>query len=81
MQEILDLIGGEKTLTITNLILATCIIFHLACEFLHYIYSFIASRRGAKKLDISNGLLQSLVERVEKLENTVDNRKCHLVEE
>jgi len=71
MQELFDLIGGESTLTITNLILSGCIIFHLICEFAHYIISFLSHKNDSK-------VLNGLAARVERIEATQErkSREC-----
>ena len=68
MQEIIELIGGTKTLTITNLILAFCIVFHLICEFAHYIFEFWSHRKDGKQVKENGVLLQQVMERIEKIE-------------
>lgn len=71
MQELFELIGGESTLTITNLVLSGCIIFHLICEFVHYITSFISHKNDSK-------ILKDLATRVERIESTQErkSREC-----
>lgn len=59
----------QQYLPITNIVLAFCIVFHLACEFFHYIHSFLSSRRDGKKISVSNELLFELIERVKYLES------------
>ncbi len=58
----------QQYLPLTNIVLAVCIVFHLACEFFHYIYSFFASRRDNININKGNKLLSELNERVKYLE-------------
>jgi len=81
IQEFIDVIGGTKTLTVTNVVLAFCIIFHMLCEFGHYIHEFISRKRDGNKLDSNNKLLLDLAERVEKIEQTMSTKRCPLKDE
>lgn len=81
MQELIGMCLGDKFLAFTNFILAFCIIFHLICEFSHYLYDYFSRKRDTKKLDLHNDLLQSLILRVEKMEKVMSNKKCPLKEE
>lgn len=81
LEGLIDVVEGSKTLTVTNIILAVCIIFHLICEFGHYIHEFISRRKDTRKLSDNNGLLQNLISRVEKIEETISNKKCPLKKE
>ena len=47
-------------LTITNIVLACGVAFHLLCEFGHYIYSFYASRRDGNTLKEIRKCLEEL---------------------
>ena len=69
---------GERFLAFTNFILAFCIIFHLVCEFSHYAYDYLSRKKDTMKLDLNNELLQDLVSRVQKMEETIGNKKCPL---
>lgn len=80
MQELVEVLLGERFLAFSNLLAVFFIAIHLTCEFAHYIHEFISSRKDAKRLDTNNGLLENLVVRVETLESTINNRKCHLVD-
>lgn len=60
MKEILDLVGGESTLTVTNIILAVCIVFHLVCEFAHYIHEFWSHRKDGKQVKENGELLRDV---------------------
>jgi len=60
----------QQYLPITNIVLAFCIVFHLACEFFHYIHSFFASIRD-------NNLLSELNERVKYLEGV--HKSCEKI--
>lgn len=69
MLDFFDMIlNHEKLLTFSNFVLASCIVFHLICEFTHYIHEFISRRKDGKKLTKSNELLEDVLERVENLE-------------
>lgn len=58
-------------LTITNIVLACGVGFHLLCEFGHYIYSFYASRRDKNKLNQIHNLLIMC----EKILKTLEKKK------
>lgn len=78
LNEIYELVSGSKALTVTNVILAFCIIFHLFCEFVHYIHEFISRRRQGKELKANGAVLKELkelVERIEKTQNSCSQRK------
>lgn len=60
-------------LTITNIVLACGVGFHLLCEFCHYIYSFYASRRDNNKLDKIHELLIMCKEILKVLEKKKQN--------
>lgn len=60
MKEILDLVGGESTLTVTNIVLAVCIVFHLICEFAHYIHEFWSHRKDGKQVKENGELLRDV---------------------
>jgi hypothetical protein len=60
MKEIIDLVGGESTLTVTNIVLAGCIIFHLFCEFAHYIHEFWSHRKDGKQVKENGELLRDV---------------------
>jgi len=77
MKELLEFLGGTKTLTITNLILSVCIVFHLCCEFAHYIHEFISRRKESKLFKTNNKLLTEMSARIEAIEKTQKERgKC-----
>jgi len=59
----------QQYLPITNLVLAFCIIFHLICEFTHYIHSYFSSKRDQNLLEKLDGRL----ERLEKVHNNCPN--------
>jgi hypothetical protein len=65
MPNLYELLGGSKVLTVTNIILSVCIIFHLICEFTHYIHEFISRRRDSKKLIDNNQLLCAIKKLIE----------------
>lgn len=75
---LIEVIGGAETLTVTNVILCVCIIFHLVCEFCHYIHEYLSRKKDAQKLSDNHGLLQNLVSRVENIETTISSKKCPL---
>ena len=81
IEEFVEIIGGTKTLTATNVILAVCIIFHMVCEFGHYIHEYISRKRDGNKLESNNKLLLDLAKRVEKIEQTMSTKRCPLKEE
>lgn len=70
-KEIFGIVFGKDTLTITNIILSMCIVFHLICEFSHYILEFIGGRKKSR-------LLNDLLSRVSKLEEVIESNsnKC-----
>lgn len=63
----------QQYLPITNIVLACCIVFHLACEFFHYIHSYFSSKRDSKNISANNELLSELNERVKYLEGVHKN--------
>ena len=63
MEEFLKIVFSNKTLTVTNIILAGCIIFHLICEFTHYVYSFFSDRKRISLLEDLNNRLKILEEK------------------
>lgn len=74
MQEIIDLITNPGTLTVTNVILAVCIIVHLICEFAHYIHEFITHRKDGKQVKANGEMLKHMIERIEKIEKSQRER-------
>ena len=57
----------QQYLPITNLVLAICIVFHLICEFTHYVHSYFSSKRD-------KNLLEKLNDRLERLEEV--HKEC-----
>ena len=81
MFEFLEPFLGDKFLACSNLLAVIFIAIHLVCEFGHYIHEFISSRKDAKKLDNNNELLHNLVQRIERIEQTMSTKKCPLKDE
>jgi len=71
MEDLIKLILGEKFLAFTNFILAFCILFHLICEFAHYIHEYVSKKNSDRKLEKNNKLLERLLGRVSKLEKKI----------
>lgn len=83
MKGLSELILNKELLTISNFVLASCIVFHLICEFTHYIHEFLSRRKDAKKLTKSNELLTDVLARVEQIEKVQaenGNGSCPLKE-
>lgn len=60
MHGIIDIITKPETLTITNVVLAVCILFHLFCEFAHYIHEFLSHRKERKQSKANGELLKEV---------------------
>jgi len=73
----IEFLQHPEYLSITNVVLSVCIVFHLACEFFHYIYSFLTSRKDSKKINSNNELLFELNERVKYLEGV--HKSCEKI--
>lgn len=72
MAEIVNfLLEKKELLTVGNFVLAFCIIFHLFCEFAHYVHEFICRRRDAERFKDNNRILLSIFERIEKIERKI----------
>jgi len=79
LDQLYDVLGGSKTLTVTNVILSVCIIFHLCCEFAHYIHEFVSRRKQGQELKANAALLKELKELIERIEAQNGNgckKKC-----
>lgn len=76
-----ELFHNKDLLTASNWAAVFFIAIHLICEFGHYIHEFISRRKDTKKLSDNHGLLQNLVTRIEKIEETMHNKKCPLKRE
>lgn len=59
------LLEKKELLTASNLVLAFCIVFHLFCEFAHYIHEFVCRKRDAEQGRINNKILLKILERIE----------------
>jgi len=77
MQELLDVLLGERFLAFSNLLAVVFITIHLTCEFGHYIHEFVSRRKDAKKLTANNRLLTEMMTRIEKIEKTQEARGGH----
>lgn len=75
MNGIIDLINKPGTLTITNVILAGCIIFHLLCEFAHYIHEFWSHKKDGKQALANGKMLAAMTKRIESIEKR-QREKC-----
>lgn len=71
MEDLIKLILGERFLAFTNFILIFCIVFHLICEFAHYIHEYASKKCSDRKLEKNNKLLKSLLGRISKLEKKI----------
>lgn len=69
MQELMEMLLGERFLAFTNFILAFCIVFHICLEFAHYTHEFLSRKKDAKKLNHNNELLQDVLSKIDKLQN------------
>jgi len=79
--DIVELFYNKDLLTASNWAAVLFITIHFMCELGHYIYEFVSRRKDTKKLDVNNDLLQNLVNRIEKIEVTISNKKCPLKQE
>lgn len=77
LDSLVDIVATPKTLTITNCVLAVCIIVHLICEFGHYIHEYLSRKKDTKKLTANNELLHDMKVRIEKIEKTQEERGRH----
>ena len=76
MQSIADLISRPETLTVTNIVLACCIVFHLMCEFAHYIHEFWSHRKDGKQVKANGEMLETMIRRIETIEKTQRERSA-----
>lgn len=70
MENFIELITNQEILTISNLILAFFICFHIVCEFAHYIHEYVSRKND-------NELLSEVNERLKILKLEMDQRKCN----
>lgn len=50
----------EKSLIISNIVLSSLVTLHLACEFFHYISSYLKNRRDKRMLEHIDGHLDKM---------------------
>ncbi len=78
MQSIIDLIARPETLNVTNAILTVCIIFHLICEFTHYIHEFLSHRKERNQVKENVILLKKMMGRIKEIEKTQCENCSHI---
>ena len=74
MSGIVELMSRPETLTVTNIVLAVCIVFHLCCEFAHYIHEFWSHRKDGRQVKANGEMLIDMMSRIEKIEKTQKTR-------